>query len=87
MLDAEKGVYGLLQQADFEPQIRPSNESVSVAPNPQHYTPIRSQPEESVHPGKSLQKEIRNVIDQNRHIALSEDALQLIDEIEKRSLA
>ncbi len=42
-------MYGLLQQVDFEQQVRPSNEPVSVAPNPQHYTqhhtPIRGQSE------------------------------------------
>jgi hypothetical protein len=80
MTEAEKGIYNLLQQADMEGL--PTGYAPPQGP-PSTYTPIRA-PEET---GKNLQRDIKSIIERNTHVHLSEEALQLINEIERRALA
>ena len=91
--EEEKNIYNLLQQANFAadgtaPQANPMFPPTPTnAPlNAGNYTPIRSQGEDLTNPGKSLQQDIRSMLSNNSNIQLSEEALQLINEIERRCL-
>ena len=79
----------MLKQTDADRFDAPGEQN--AAPTSSHYTPIKGpgteEYREQTHPGKNLQKEIRSVIQHNSHIHLSEDALRLIDEIYRKSLA
>jgi len=48
---------------------------------PAHYTPARDDH------GSALQRDIKSIILQNSHTQLPEEALQLVNEIERRALA
>lgn len=72
VIKEEREVYDLLGRADHD-SFRPSA--------PPHYTPARDDP------ASSLQRDIKSTILQNSHVQLSEEALQLINEIERRALA
>jgi hypothetical protein len=69
----EQDVLNLLARTDHD-NFRP-------APTASHYTPHREE-----HPN-NLQRDIRSTILQNGHIQLPEEALQLVNEIERRALA
>jgi hypothetical protein len=86
--ETEEGIYNLLKGANVAAGENPvTSTSNNYAPSA-NYTPIRgSHNEEAANPAKNLQQDIRAMLSRNGNVQLSEEALQLIDEIERRCLA
>lgn len=76
VIEAEKGVLNLLGQAEVEGFRQ-------VAPGGTQFTPVKI---DDYRPN-TQQREIRSIITQNSYSHLPEEAQQLINEIERRSLA
>jgi len=61
-METQKGIYNLLQQTEFDQTRLPLETHAPVAPIPTAaYTPIRAH-EESINPGRALQKDIRSIL-------------------------
>lgn len=76
VIEAEKGVLNLLGQAEVEGFRQ-------VAPGGTQFTPVKT---DDYRPN-TQQREVRSIITQNGYSQLPEEAQQLINEIERRSIA
>ena len=81
LIQAEKGVHDLLQQTE---PAAPSMSGPPGTPIPSTITPIRPVKEDT---SSQLHHDIGSIIRKNSHVPLNEEALRLIDEIERRAMA